>query len=84
MSAHKLQHYFGAHTIRILADQLLHDIFRSRHNSRRISKWTMDLSEHVVDFGKRSAIKSQILADFVVEWMEPALRLREQHKNHRG
>jgi ribonuclease HI len=30
----------------------------------------MELSEHVVDFEKRSAIKSQILADFVAEWTE--------------
>jgi hypothetical protein len=31
----------------------------------------MELLEHVIDFEKRSAIKSQILADFVVEWTEP-------------
>jgi hypothetical protein len=30
----------------------------------------MELLEHVIDFEKRSAIKSQILADFVVEWTE--------------
>jgi hypothetical protein len=32
----------------------------------------MELSEYVVDFEKRSAIMSQILTDFVVEWTEPA------------
>jgi hypothetical protein len=31
----------------------------------------MELSEHVVDFEKRSAIKSHIMADIVAEWMEP-------------
>ena len=31
----------------------------------------MELSQHVVDFEKRSAIKSQILADFIVDWTEP-------------
>jgi ribonuclease HI len=31
----------------------------------------MELSEHIVDFKKCSAIKSQILADFVAEWTEP-------------
>jgi hypothetical protein len=30
----------------------------------------MELSEHVVDFEKRSAIKSPILANFITEWME--------------
>jgi ribonuclease HI len=28
----------------------------------------MELSEHVVGFENRTAIKSQILADFVAEW----------------
>jgi hypothetical protein len=31
----------------------------------------MELSEYVVDFEKCSAIKSQFLADFIIEWMEP-------------
>jgi hypothetical protein len=31
----------------------------------------MELSEHVVYFKKHSAIKSQILADFMAEWTEP-------------
>jgi hypothetical protein len=45
--------------------------FLATESSRRISKWAMKLSEHVVDFKKRNAIKSQILVDFVAEWMEP-------------
>jgi hypothetical protein len=35
-----------------------------------MSKWAMELSEYVVDFEKRSAIKSQILADFMAEWTD--------------
>jgi hypothetical protein len=31
----------------------------------------MELSEFVVDFKTRIAIKLQILSDFVVEWTEP-------------
>jgi ribonuclease HI len=31
----------------------------------------MELSKHVIDFGKRSAIKSQVIADFIAEWTEP-------------
>jgi hypothetical protein len=67
MSAQKLRHYFKVHTIKVLTNQPLNDIFGNRDNSRRISKWAMELSEHVVDFEKHSAIKSQILADFVAE-----------------
>jgi hypothetical protein len=59
MSARMLHHYFEAHTIKVL--------FSNRDNSDRISKWAMELSKNVVDFKKRSAIKSQILADFVAE-----------------
>jgi hypothetical protein len=32
----------------------------------------MKLSEHVVDFEKRSAIKSQVIVDFIADWMEPS------------
>jgi hypothetical protein len=67
MSVRKLRHYFEAHTIRIPTSQLLNDIFENRDSFGRISKWAMELSEHVVDFEKRNAIKSQILADFVAE-----------------
>jgi hypothetical protein len=67
MSVRKLQHYFEAHTIRIPTSQPLNDIFENRDSFGRISKWAMVLSEHVVDFEKRNAIKSQILADFVAK-----------------
>jgi hypothetical protein len=32
----------------------------------------MELLEHVIDFEKRSAIKSQVLADFIADWTEPS------------
>jgi hypothetical protein len=71
MNARKLQHYFEAHTIRVLIDQPLLDIFRNRDIFERNGKWAIELSEYVVDFDKRSAIMSRILANFVVYWMEP-------------
>jgi hypothetical protein len=67
MSLRKLRHYFEAHIIKVLTNQPLNDIFGNRDSSKRISKWAMELSEYVIDFEKRSAIKSQVLADFVVE-----------------
>jgi ribonuclease HI len=70
MSAKKLRHYFEAHIIKVLANQLLNDIFGNRDSFGRISKWAMELSKYVVDFEKRSAIKSQILANFMAEWTE--------------
>jgi hypothetical protein len=71
MSLPKLRHYFKAHTIKVLTNQPLNDIFGNRDSSGRISKWAMELSECVVDFKNCSAIKLQVLADFVAEWTEP-------------
>jgi hypothetical protein len=58
MSARKLRHYFEAHTIRVLTNQPLHNIFGNRDNPRRISNWATELSEYIIDFQKRSVIKS--------------------------
>jgi hypothetical protein len=48
----------------------LNDIFSNRDSSERTSKWAMELLEYIIDFEKHSAIKSQVLADFVAEWMK--------------
>jgi hypothetical protein len=57
MSVMKLHHYFEGHTHKVLTNQPLNNIFGNRDSSGRISKWVMKLSEHVVDFEKRSVIK---------------------------
>jgi hypothetical protein len=66
MATRKLKHYFEAHKVTVLTDQPLNDLFINKEASSRIAKWATELSEHTIDFGKRSAIKSQVLADFVV------------------
>jgi hypothetical protein len=60
MSAWKLQNYIVTHTIKVLTNQPLNDIFGNGDSSDRICKWVMELSEYVVDFEKRNAIKSQV------------------------
>jgi hypothetical protein len=67
MVARKLRHYFEGHRIRVITNQLLSDLFVNREASTRIIKWGAELLEYVVDFERRSAIKSQVLADFVVD-----------------
>jgi hypothetical protein len=71
MSSRKLRYYFEEHTIKILTNQPLNNIFGNRDSSIRISKWAMELSEYVIDFEKCNAIKSQVLADSMAEWAEP-------------
>jgi hypothetical protein len=72
MSARKLHHYFEAHRVRVLTNQPLNDIFNNRDSSERIGKWAMELSEHVIDFEWRNVIKSQVLVNFLTDWMEPS------------
>jgi hypothetical protein len=58
MCLRKLRHYFEAHTIRVLTNQPLLDIFDNRDSSGSIGKWSTKLSESVINFERRSAIKS--------------------------
>jgi hypothetical protein len=78
MAARKLRHYFEGHRIRVITNQPLSDLFANREASTRIIKWGAELSEYVVDFERRSAIKSQVLADFVVDWTSPTQNLDEK------
>jgi hypothetical protein len=71
LSTRKFHHYFKARTISLLTNQPLNDISGNRDSFSQISKWVMELSEQVVDFEKRSTIKSQIIANIVEEWTEP-------------
>jgi hypothetical protein len=68
MAARKLRHYFEGHRIRVITNQPLNDLFANKEASTRIVKWGTELSEYTVDFERRSAIKSHVLADFVVDW----------------
>jgi hypothetical protein len=72
MATQKLRHYFEAHKVTVLTNQPLNYLFINKEASSRIAKWATELSKHTIDFGKRSAIKSQVLADFIVDWTSPS------------
>jgi hypothetical protein len=65
-------HYFEAHRVRVCTNHTLDDIFGYRDSLGRIRKWVMELSEHVINFERRNAIKSQVMADFIADWIELA------------
>jgi hypothetical protein len=67
MAVRKLRHYFEGHRIRVITNQPLNDLFVNKEASTRIIKWGVELSEYTVDFERRNAIKSQVLADLVVD-----------------
>jgi hypothetical protein len=78
MATRKLRHYFKAHKLKVLTDQPLNDLFMNKEGSFRIAKWAIELSEHTIDFGKKSIIKSQVLADFVADWTSPCNNARDE------
>jgi hypothetical protein len=55
-----------------LTSQPLKGNFGNCDSFRRIGKWAIEHSEYVIDFEKRTAIKSYVLADFIADWMEPS------------
>jgi hypothetical protein len=69
MAARKLRHYFEGHRIRVITNHPLSDLFANREASTRIIKWGAELSEYVVDFERKSAIKSQVWQ--ILSWIEP-------------
>jgi hypothetical protein len=76
MVARKLRQYFEGHRVRVITNQPLNDLFANKEASTRIIKWGAELSD--VDFERRSVIKSQVLADFVVDWTSPTQNLDEE------
>jgi hypothetical protein len=57
--------------VRVTSDRGLGELFRNPEASVRIAKWAAELSGYHINFEPRTAIKSQVLADFVVDWTGP-------------
>nr|GEW95853.1 reverse transcriptase domain-containing protein [Tanacetum cinerariifolium] len=66
-AARRLRRYFQAHTICVVIDQPIRQVLLKPENSGRLAKWAIELREHVIIYKPRSAIKGQILADFLAE-----------------
>ena len=71
MAPRKLQHYFEAYKIRVTSDMGLGELLRNPEASARIAKWAAELSRYNITFEPRTAIKSQVLEDFIVDWIGP-------------
>jgi ribonuclease HI len=69
IASRKLRHYFDEYKITVI-DFPLVDILHNQDATGRISKWAVELEALSIDFKPRTAIKSQALVDFMVEWRE--------------
>ncbi|KAL0385933.1 UNVERIFIED_CONTAM: Retrovirus-related Pol polyprotein from transposon gypsy [Sesamum radiatum] len=68
ITARKLRPYFQSHKIIVLTNRPLGHIMKRPDASGRLVKWAVKLGEYDVEYQSRTAIKAQVLADFVVEF----------------
>jgi ribonuclease HI len=77
MASRRLRHYFEAFKVWVTSDKGLGKLFRNPEASVRITKWAAELSEYHITFEPRTAIKSQVPADFIVDWTGPTRQQEE-------
>jgi hypothetical protein len=70
----KLLHYCDSHHITVVNECGLGEVIHNREATDKIVKWAMEFIGQDISYAPRTAIKSQVLADFVVEWTETQLR----------
>ncbi|GJW78529.1 reverse transcriptase domain-containing protein [Tanacetum coccineum] len=63
----RLKRYFQAHTIVVITNQPIKQLLSSSEISGRMLKWRFELEGYDIQYRPRTAIKGQILADFIVE-----------------
>jgi hypothetical protein len=68
IASRKLRHYFQAHKISVVTSYPLRAILHNPNETDNIAKWAAELAEFELDFVPRHAVKSQVLADFIVDW----------------
>src|SRR3954467_7132082 len=69
-AAKKLKPYFQEHPITVVCTAPLAEIIGSRDASGRVAKWAIELAPYTIYYQPRTAIKSQALANFLVDWAE--------------
>ncbi|XP_039687770.1 uncharacterized protein [Medicago truncatula] len=72
ITARKLRPYFQSHKIVIRTNYPVKQILGKLDLAGRMLSWSVELSEYDIQFAPRNNIKSQVLADFVVEFTSPA------------
>ncbi|XP_013751475.1 uncharacterized protein LOC106453815 [Brassica napus] len=76
--ARKLRPYFQAHPIVAVTSFPIKLVLHKPKVSERLAKWALELGEYDVIFRPATALKSQVLADFVAEFSPALLPALEQ------
>ncbi|XP_065023219.1 uncharacterized protein LOC135649050 [Musa acuminata AAA Group] len=67
LSAQKLRPYFQAHPVEVITDQPLRQVLIKFDVAGRLLKWAVELGEHDIRYLSKTAIKAQVVADFIAE-----------------
>jgi hypothetical protein len=68
VASRKLRHYFQAHMVVVVTSYPLKVILHNSNTTGNIAKWAAELAEFQLEFQPCHIVKSQVLADFIVEW----------------
>jgi hypothetical protein len=73
LTQHKLRHYFEGHPVTVVSSFPLEEIAQNPEASGRIAKWAVKLMGETLSYAPCKAIKSQVLVDFLAEWIDTQL-----------
>ena len=68
IAARKLRPYFQAHTIEVPTEYPMKQVLHKQEVSGRLMKWAIELSQFDIRYKPKTAVKGQVLADFVMEF----------------
>ncbi|XP_019414570.1 PREDICTED: uncharacterized protein LOC109326333 [Lupinus angustifolius] len=71
VAARRLRQYFQSHTTIVRTNQPIRQILHKPELAGRMITWSIELSQFDIRFEPRTAIKSQVLSDFVAELAAP-------------
>ena len=64
----KLKPYFQAHTVVVLTDKPLWQVMSNLKAAGRMALWAIELSGFNIQYRPRTAIKGQVVANFIMEF----------------
>ena len=83
MASRKLRHYFQAHVINVMTNHPLKKAMNKLEAAGRLIQWAIEFSVFNVRYQPRSAVRAQVLADFIAKFTPNQGELDEVDKAQR-
>ena len=71
VASRKLRQYFQANPILVMMDQPIKRSMNKPESARRMVQWVIELNQFDIEYHPRTAVKAQVLADFITEFTFP-------------